>query len=231
MALNQKQTKSQLLNALNGQTIFGQRTALRNAGTSAGVKKEWETRKNGATGYEAGKYVGKVNFGKGGIDGSAILHPDHVRQVAALKDGGSTSFTDETGANWLASRSGDKVGFADKSAGSGLSGHVQHADIKAHADSFEGGNKSYPPTSSPAAWTSKKVSGEGGFDGPWTATDHVHKNGSVRVGDEDGAPYIHTFDPNGVKHWSAHFDGGTPQSVVDATVDHAKKYVENGLKK
>jgi hypothetical protein len=85
-----KQTKSQLLNALNGASIFGPRTALRNSGTSEGVKKAWDTRRHGAfdPSGDTRQIFGHITDRKPADEhdlhpvNASDLHPD---QLAALR--------------------------------------------------------------------------------------------------------------------------------------------------
>ena len=116
---------------------------LFNAGTSEGVKKGWESRKNNATGYVHDAYVGKVHFGPGGISASAILHPEHVEQVAALKSGQATYFKDEQGKGWHVNRDHDGNTHFETMGSGAMYGHVPSKLIEDHDQKIHSGG-SFP---------------------------------------------------------------------------------------
>ena len=81
------------------------------------------------------------------------------------------------------------------------------------------------------SWSTRKAGSGGGLIADkWEGTDHVNKNGMVRVVDGDGDKTIHTFDPKGVKHWSITLDKNAPPDLHAAALKHAKAYVDGGLK-
>ena len=92
---------------------------IRNAGTSEGAKKGWETRKGAGNVGEVRTTTVKphgggpewrhqtVEFGKRGIDGRAVLHPEHQDAINKLNPGESTDFKDEQNERWTATRSPD----------------------------------------------------------------------------------------------------------------------------
>jgi len=81
MANNQKQTKSQLLNALNGQTIFGGRSALRNGGVGSGQKGHTTDRQPGANAAEFMAKTGVPDFRKQMND----EYDQHAKTIHSIK--------------------------------------------------------------------------------------------------------------------------------------------------
>lgn len=67
----------------------------------------------------------KVEFGKGGIDGHAVVHPEHHEKIKKLKPGESADYRDEQKINWKVQRSDDGHHVHFKSKGMhGLKGKV-----------------------------------------------------------------------------------------------------------
>lgn len=59
----------------------------------------------------------------------AILHPEHQQAVGDLQDGESTSFKDEQGINWKATRAGENVHLQPPSVHSTKGLTARHADL------------------------------------------------------------------------------------------------------
>lgn len=57
---------------------------------------------------------GKVITIKKGASTTAVLHPEHQEAIKNLKHGESTSFKDEQGKNWDATRERHEVHLSDK---------------------------------------------------------------------------------------------------------------------
>jgi len=72
----------------------------------------------------------QVKFGKKGISGRAILHPEHQTLLKSMKIGGSSNFVDEQGIKWIVDKiSKDKFSLTAASPGRGHKGIVNLKDI------------------------------------------------------------------------------------------------------